>query len=83
MQVVRRLRKQVCITSCSCVPFLLHRALNTSTADWNVVVGHHPMVSGAPTTYGFASSDASASSDLGWVDAFGNKSWQVVSVHGE
>ncbi|GFH09794.1 purple acid phosphatase 17, partial [Haematococcus lacustris] len=31
-------------------------ALSTSTADWTIVVGHHPVVGGAATVYGFNAS---------------------------
>ncbi|GFH08286.1 purple acid phosphatase 17 [Haematococcus lacustris] len=47
-------------------------ALSTSTADWTIVVGHHPVVGGAATVYGFNASRVPATNfDLGTRTATG------------
>ncbi|KAJ9528203.1 hypothetical protein QJQ45_014195, partial [Haematococcus lacustris] len=54
-------------------------ALSTSTADWTIVVGHHPVVGGAATVYGFNASRVPATNfDLGTRTATGAGSWATL-----
>ncbi|KAL6762215.1 Metallo-dependent phosphatase-like protein [Haematococcus lacustris] len=54
-------------------------ALNTSTADWTIVVGHHPVVGAASTVYGFNTSGMPHTSfDLGMRTTTGIGAWATL-----
>ncbi|GFH30430.1 purple acid phosphatase 17, partial [Haematococcus lacustris] len=57
----------------------IEQALNTSRADWTIVVGHHPVVGAASTVYGFNTSGMPHTSfDLGMRTTTGTGAWATL-----
>ncbi|KAL6762214.1 Metallo-dependent phosphatase-like protein [Haematococcus lacustris] len=57
----------------------IEQALNTSRADWTIVVGHHPVVGAASTVYGFNTSGMPHTSfDLGMRTTTGTGAWAML-----